>query len=397
MFIPIRTSIIPRQTPYANYGLIVLNVIIFVLTYHPHIVFAGFTRETRVIQDWAQIFVLNSQNLQVWQFISYAFLHASKMHIFGNMYFLYIFGNNVNDRLGNVGYICFYLAGAIASGVGHTLFSNNPVLGASGAIAAVTGAYLVLYPKSIMTILYFFFFIGTIEIPVIWLILLKMIILDNIITPTLGSNMPIAYDAHLTGYGFGIVSIMLLLWTRLLHNDHSTMLSMITQWRRRSNFKQELNKSGYDPFSGFRVGVDNSKEDISPKEKEKQEKILNLRLEITRQLNIPDISGATHSYLKLIAIDDAQVLAKQHQLDIANHLMSIGSWDKSAKAYEKFKLHYPKYEHIEQVKLMLGIIYTRYLGKADLAIKNLQDALDGLTDPDQIKMCREELEKNTLS
>ena len=62
------------------------------------------------------------------------------MHILGNMYFLYLFGNNVNDKLGNVGYTAFYLAGAIFSGIGHCLLSTSPVLGASGAVAAVTGA-----------------------------------------------------------------------------------------------------------------------------------------------------------------------------------------------------------------------------------------------------------------
>ena len=93
----------------------------------------------------------------LWQFITYAFLHSGLLHIFGNMFFLYIFGNNVNDKLGHFGYLCFYLAGAVFSAVGHTLVSSNPVMGASGAVAAVTGAYLVLFPQTLITIVYWFY------------------------------------------------------------------------------------------------------------------------------------------------------------------------------------------------------------------------------------------------
>jgi len=396
MIIPVRTSIIPRRTPYANYLLIILNFAIFLLTFHPHTKIVGYVQQQRVVQDWAQIFILNSDNLRVWQFISYAFLHASWPHIVGNMYFLYIFGNNVNDRLGNVGYICFYLAGGIAAGIGHTLFSNNPVLGASGAVAAVTGGFFVLYPKAIVTMMYWlFFFIGTFEVPVIWLIVLKSIILDNIITPKLGTAGNVAYDAHLAGYAFGIASLLIMLWAKLLRNDHSTLLSTVKQWSRRRKFRDAVNDGGYNPFNGLHAKSGVSKEKVDQKDSQKSEKIIELRQEINSQFNIPDIAGATQGYLKLMAIDEEQVLPKQHQLDVANHLMSIGNWSKSAKAYEKFKLHYPKYEHIEQIKLMLGILYTRYLDKPELAIENLEEALNGLSDESQIEMCRQELAKNT--
>ena len=122
------------------------------------------------------------------------------------MFFLYLFGNNVNDELGHVSYLCFYLGGGVFSAVGHILLNfgtATPILGASGAIAAVTGAYLVLFPKTLITIIYWFlFFIDTIDIPALWFIGLKMIILDNVIaryTPN------VAYDAHLAGYAFGII------------------------------------------------------------------------------------------------------------------------------------------------------------------------------------------------
>ena len=154
--LPIRTSIRPIRTPYMNYSLIVANVVIFFLTYGAN----GLT-------SWSQAFMLTPARPALWQFVSYAFLHGSFMHIFGNMYFLYIFGNNINDRLGNLGYLIFYLGGAIFSAIGHILAANVfgggsvavPVLGASGAVAAVTGAYLVLFPQTLITIIYWFIFI----------------------------------------------------------------------------------------------------------------------------------------------------------------------------------------------------------------------------------------------
>ncbi|MHC4584056.1 MAG: rhomboid family intramembrane serine protease, partial [Planctomycetota bacterium] len=154
-----------------NYGLIAVNVLIFLLTFQPHENPAGY--ET-ILRPWAQQFQLIPVRPYLWQFVSYAFLHGGLMHIIGNMFFLYLFGNNVNDKLGNIGYLCFYLAGAVFSGIGHTVIhfsSSAPTLGASGAVAAVTGAYLVLFPQTLITVLYWLIFIGMIEVPALYFIL----------------------------------------------------------------------------------------------------------------------------------------------------------------------------------------------------------------------------------
>ena len=120
MILPIRTSIRPRRTPYANYAIIAVNAVIFFLQYHtdPHTGGVDF-------RPWVLQFMLTPVRPYLWQFISYAFLHGGLMHIFGNMFFLYLFGNNVNDKLGTVGYLCFYLAGAVFSGVGHTILHRH--------------------------------------------------------------------------------------------------------------------------------------------------------------------------------------------------------------------------------------------------------------------------------
>ena len=109
--------------------------------------------------------MLHPATPELWQFVSYAFLHGGIAHLGGNMLFLFIFGNNVNDKLGGVGYLCFYLAGAVFSGIGHSMVSATPILGASGAVAAVTGAYLVLFPRSMVRVFYWLLiFIDTVDI-----------------------------------------------------------------------------------------------------------------------------------------------------------------------------------------------------------------------------------------
>jgi membrane associated rhomboid family serine protease len=368
-----------------NYGLILVNVLIFLLTYYPHI---NQATGPQVLRIWAQQFELNSSRPYLWQFISYAFLHGGFMHIIGNMFFLYLFGNNVNDKLGNIGYLCFYLAGGVFSGIGHTLVSGGDVIGASGAVAAVTGAYLVLFPQTLITVLYWFFFIGMLEVPALYFILLKMIIIDNVIvryTPR------VAYDAHLSGYAFGIAAMLSMLAVRLIRTDNFDLFAMIRQWNRRRRYRDAVS-SGYDPFTGRteqkRIKV---KEVKSPAEQKKAEQTIQLRNEISRRISERNLPAAAAIYLELMNQDSTQILPRQPLLDIANQLAGDNKPTESAQAYEQFLSHYGSYEYAEQVELMLGILYCRYLNKPELAKKYLEAASKKLTDPGQLKMCNDEL------
>jgi membrane associated rhomboid family serine protease len=384
MILPIRTNILPRRAPYANYALILINVVIFLFTSR----FAEITGARESLRTWADTFMLMPMHPYLWQFITYAFLHGGFMHIIGNMFFLYLFGNNVNDELGNIAYTCFYLGGAVFSAIGHVLInpeSATPILGASGAIAAVTGAYLVLFPKTLITVVYWFFFIGTIDIPAWVIIGLKMIIIDNVLYR---STPHIAYDAHLTGYALGILLAILLLSTRLIRPTGVDLWTMIKQWNRRRVYADVVS-SGYDPFTGRqakRIKVEEVQK-ITPN----QQKILELRSQISSRLAGGNHAEAAQVWLELMAVDPEQILPRQQMLDVANQLMSGGQWPESAQAYEKFMAHYGNYEYAEQVELMLGILYSRYLNQPEKAIKCLQSAIDRLRDPGQLKMCKDEL------
>jgi len=385
MLLPLRTNIWPRRTPYANYALIIINVILFLISYGPN------TRTGTVLRTWAQQFELVPVSPELWQFISYAFLHGGYVHIIGNMFFLYIFGNNVNDKLGHISYVSFYLAGAVFSGVGHAVMhstSNAPTLGASGAVAAVTGAYLVLYPQTLITVLYWFFFIGTIEIPALYFIGIKLILIDNVIA---GTTPHVAYDAHLAGYAFGMTAILVLLATRLLSGDNFDFLAMIKRWNRRRRYRDAVS-GGYDPFSGKMDAKPVKAREVQTAEQKRNEaKIGELRNEIAKRMVDRDLSSAAELYLELMGLDDGLILAHQHLLDIANQLASDDKPAESAQAYEQFLAHYSDYQYSEEVKLMLGLLYSRYLGKPEQAKKHLSAAAGKLSDAGQLKMCRDEL------
>jgi membrane associated rhomboid family serine protease len=389
--LPIRTSVSPRRTPYANYALIIINVVVFFFTFSPHKAVINGAVVGSVLRPWAVQLMLNPAWPSLWQFVSYAFLHGGRMHIFGNMYFLYMFGNNVNDKLGHIGYVCLYLAGAVFSAIGHSLLHSNPVLGASGAVAAVTGAYLVFFPQSVITVLYWFFLIGTVNISALYFIVFKLIVWDNIVEPTI-SVSAIAYDAHLAGYAFGIAATVLLLATGLVGRSQFDLWAMIKRWRRRRQYFDTV-AAGYDPFKGQTLSRQIKVKEIkkTPAQKETEEKITHLRAAIVERIEQANIAAASELYLELIQLDPEQVLPRQTLLDIANQLAAAARPAEAAQAYEKFLTYYKNYEYIEQVQLMLGILYARYLNQPGPAKLHLQAAREKLVDAGQIKMCDETL------
>lgn len=398
--LPIRTNIWPRRPPYANYALIGITAVAFMLTYQPHevlIYHQGIGQKQLVsIAPFAQAFQLVPNAWRIWQFVTYAFLHGGYWHIIGNMFFLYLFGNNVNDRLGHTRYLVFYLAGAVLSGAGHALINPSspiPTVGASGAVAAVTGAYLVLFPRSLITVLYFFIFIGTVEVRALWFILLKMILIDNWLA---AGSSHVAYDAHLAGYAAGIFGTLLMLRRGWIHREGYDLWLMIQQWNRRRTYQNAVS-DGYNPFTGtgVRRSVEAREVAKTPEQQRKEARIQQLRAEISQWLMQHNVATAAQSYIDLMAIDEAQILARQPLLDIANQLASESRYSEAARAYEQILTHFQGYDHLEQVMLMLGLIYARYLRRPKRAKEVLNQALARLTDPNQQAMCRQELARLT--
>lgn len=131
------------------------------------------------------------------------FLHGSLLHLGGNLLFLWIFGNNVEDRLGRLGFAAFYVAGGVVAAGAHILVnadSTVPVVGASGAIAAVMGAYLIWFPEARVRTAVFFFFIAIVDIRAKW-VLGFWFLLQFFTDP----NDSVAWLAHVGGFVFGVL------------------------------------------------------------------------------------------------------------------------------------------------------------------------------------------------
>ena len=148
-------------------------------------------------------------------FLTSMFLHGGWMHIIGNMWFLWIFGDNVEDVMGHTKYLAFYLLCGIAAGLTQTLFnvgSRVPMVGASGAIAGVMGAYLIKFPHSrIVTLVFIFFFITTIEVPAVLMLLYWFFIQLVSGAETVGyshlSQGGTAFFAHVGGFIAGMILV----------------------------------------------------------------------------------------------------------------------------------------------------------------------------------------------
>ena len=390
MIIPLGTDSRLRSTPYMNWALIAANVLVFVFIQHLHRdVYGHVTLDLSSPDElFASRFDLSPREPALWTFITYAFLHANWMHLIGNMLFLWIFGNNVNDKMGQVGYLGFYLAGGVFAGIAYVVLQHTtaPVLGASGAIAAITGAYLVLFPRSHITIFYMWYFFGKYEVPSFWFILFffaKDLFLN------FAGDTGVAHVAHIGGTLFGCTTSFVLLALQLLPRDQFDVVALIKQWNRRRQYRDMVSR-GYNPFD---YASRQKPGEPPPPPDPRQEQIMNLRGAILEAVSRHDLATATHLYPQLRQLDPQQALPKQAQVDVANHLAGEQRYPEAAEAYETLFRNYPKVEQIEQLELMLGIIYSRYLNQPDRARHYLERAILRLHGESELALAREELSR----
>ncbi len=368
---PLRTDSPLRSTPWMNWGLLAANIVMF------------FFQRWRWSGDFTNPWALDPRDPHLWHYFTYQFLHGDALHLLGNMVFLYIFGNNVCDRIGNWGYLAFYLAGGVAAGVGHVLSDTAPVIGASGSVSAVTAAFLVLLPRTRITIFYFLFILfGVTEIPSVWLILLAFF--KDFIYGFSNAATGVAHLAHLGGSVFGFVVCFSLLSFRLLPRDQFDLFALYQRWNKRRQY-QDMVRKGFDPF-GY---TPPRKGTVDPN----LDRIQDLRAQISEAIAHGKLEDAARLFLELHTIDPQQVLSRQTQLDVANQLFSQQLHSAAADAYELFLKQYPKSDQVDQVHLMLGIIYSRYLARPDKAREYLSLAVERLNNERDVQLARDELEK----
>ena len=213
--LPIHDENRPVIRPYVNYGLLLANVVVF---------FLFFAEGTQALEWGIEVFgavpsdILRGERL--WTLLTSMFVHADPMHLLGNMLYLWVFGDNIEDAFGHIKYLAFYLLSGLVASFAHiasvlaTLPSYGvvgldiPSVGASGAISAILGAYLVLYPRARIRTIVFYFFISIVSIPAYYYLgfwFLYQLLMGMFSLTGLPSG--VAFWAHIGGFVAGFVAI----------------------------------------------------------------------------------------------------------------------------------------------------------------------------------------------
>jgi membrane associated rhomboid family serine protease len=218
--IPLRDANPVRQTPIVTIGLIVLCVIAFVIELTVQL--NGDAALTRFFDRWALVpaqltgaFAGSDQTAQVRELstvLTSMFLHGGWIHLGGNMLYLWIFGNNIEDRFGRLRFLAFYLVAGIAAALTQVFrdpTSEAPIIGASGAIAGVLGAYLVLYPRArVLSLVFLGFFYQLLQVPAVLVLGLWFALQLFSGLMSLGAGAAdggVALFAHIGGFLFGVL------------------------------------------------------------------------------------------------------------------------------------------------------------------------------------------------
>ena len=224
MLLPIGTDRPQEKIPWMNFLLIAANIAVYIFSHHAPAGYAGLDNK------WA-LLILDPNNLWLFQFVTYQFLHVDLGHIFGNMIFLLVFGNSVNDKLGHAGYLLFYIAGGVLAGCGQVISNSGPTLGASGAVSAVTGIFFVLLLRTNIRL---FVFVIPFYVESMYVILFSFF--RDLLEQAMGMGQ-VAYMAHITGTICGFLIGLLLLLLGLVQRDQYDLLTFIERWKRRRQYE----------------------------------------------------------------------------------------------------------------------------------------------------------------
>jgi membrane associated rhomboid family serine protease len=221
---PLKDDLPTRSTPFVSVGLIALNVLAFL--YQLSLETGGSREGARAAEAFVMEFGLIPCRLTgacptasdlpspVFTIFTSMFLHGGLFHIAGNMLYLWIFGNNVEDTLGHGRFLGFYLASGVVAAAMQTLVdpgSQVPMIGASGAISGVLGAYIVLFPHAnVLTLVIFGFFWRLVRIPALIVLGFWMVVQIVSGLGSLGAGGGVAWFAHIGGFFAGMGLLLLL-------------------------------------------------------------------------------------------------------------------------------------------------------------------------------------------
>ncbi|MCL4220134.1 MAG: rhomboid family intramembrane serine protease [Phycisphaerales bacterium] len=350
MLIPLGTEQAARRSP-------VLTGVLLALTVTAHLFMATLTHadpdlHARILG----LFKLGvGTDFRWWGLFTCTLLHANWIHLAGNMFFFWTFAPAIEDRFGRLGFLVFYLAGAAASSGAHAALESVPAIGASGAIAAVTGAYLVLFPFTRVRCLWLFG--ATIIHPPAWW-LISLGIAWNIIARGLGAEQGVAHVAHLAGYAFGIAVPMILLWANVFPRQPYDLFTFFRQARRRRELRAAT--SGQNaitrPERAAARPNDHTLDAISAARARVSTFISQRRL--------PEAADAYLDFCNAFAHrPELLTLARNAQYEIATWFYRESRYSDAAVAFSRFLDVYPNDREADPIRMLLARTYLTRLDR----------------------------------
>lgn len=328
----------------------------------------------------SRFWVIGGAGFAWYRTLTYNFLHGDLLHLAGNMLFLWVFGRAVEDKLGRIGFLVFYLVGGAFAGLMHARFESAPAVGASGAISAVTGAFLVLFPRTRIKVLWFMIIISLMQAPAWFFIGLQ--IAWNLLAHASGGERNVATLAHLAGYGYGFAIALVLLWTRTLPREPYDLFTISRQAKRRREFRSA---------SRIQPGPVRAMSRTNP---ERTEAVAMARAAVSTPLSAGRPEAAVEPYRELLqnygTTPGAVTLARNAQYQLGAHLYAAGEHELALRAYSDFIAEYTADPEAPQIRVLLGRLLVA-AGRHGEARAILGEAVNELGDADLAAMARAEL------
>ncbi len=402
-FIPIGDDNPSARTPVVTYGLIGANAFVFLIAniFGSHS-FGGLPN--RIALEYGLV-----PNDVVWYtFLTSMFLHGNLMHILGNMLFLWIAGDNVEDKIGHLPFLGFYLVSGLFADGAYMVFtggaSGAPLIGASGAIAGVLGAYMVLFPKARIRIFYWIFFIfGVLRIESRWF--LGFWIAENLfnwLVLTSGHITGVAYAAHVGGFAVG-VGVAVLAKKRLLESTRVTRADEHTGFAPRGATRRQSQSSPgrtsparpVPPTINVKPTRPSGSEYVSPRAKTHRdgEGFFGIEEAIAENVKEGRVDAAIDRYEDYLRMRHAKPLPGWAQIEISAEMFRKGDFEASLKAYRRYLAHYPGGPDAAEAKFRLGVILSRHRNEYFRAREYLLQATMEHPNPEIVAYARKELQR----
>jgi membrane associated rhomboid family serine protease len=392
MFLPIGDDNPRRTTPIVTIGLIAVNALVF------------FANNLGADEASLQAFVLrwgyDSAHPFAVQVVTSMFMHANLVHILGNMWVLWIVGDNVEDKLGKLRYLGLYVAGGLAAAWSYSLIANAadpppgvfeklgrehpPLVGASGAVYAVMGMYVIFFPEARIRLLaWFFLFIQVFRMPAKWFIGLT-IALDFVQSllargPAAGG---VATVAHVGGGVFGMTAALLLKGVVGGRREGDA-------WDVHTGFSQRT-RDGTEAHPGRRRAAAAGDPWFAPPEP-MEDRATEIEEALGELVRTGRVREAIDLYPSYVALRRERPLPPEVQIEIAHEFYRQGLARDGIAAYRRFVDSHPDDDEAPEAAFRIGLLYARGLNDAASAVPWLREAAQSHGNPDVAAYARREL------